>query len=42
MSGGMIDFDYNRELTYGKANCMSYDVVDIFTILSDIMTEPKS
>lgn len=42
MSGGNLNFDYNRDLTYGSAHCISYDVVDIFSILSDIMIEPKS
>ena len=34
--------DYDQERTYYKANCLNYDVVDIFNMMADCALEPRS
>ena len=42
MSGGKYDMEFNRENTVFKATCLSHDVSDIFAMMSDCVTEPRS
>jgi len=42
MSGGNFEMDYDQESTYWKANCLSHDVYDIFSMMSDCALEPRS
>ena len=42
MCGGHIKMDYDQESMYFNAQCIEYDVTDIFQVLVDLAFEPKS
>ena len=42
MSGGRYNMDFSREHAIFKATCLSHDVVDIFTMMSDCVFEPRN
>lgn len=42
MSGGDYFMDFDQENTYFNAHCLSHDVVDIFNMVADCATEPRS
>ena len=42
MAGGRYSMDFTREHAIFKATCLSHDVVDIFTMLSDCTFEPRN
>jgi len=42
MCGGHIKMDYDLETMYFNAQCIEYDVTDIFQVLVDMAFEPKS
>ena len=42
MSGGKYSMDFTREHAIFKASCLSHDVVDIFTMLTDCTFEPRN
>ena len=42
MSGGSFEMEYDQENTYFKASCLSHDVVDVFSMVSDCALEPRS
>lgn len=42
MSGGDFTMDFDQERTYFKANCMPYDVPDIFNMVVDCALEERS
>ena len=42
MSGGRYAMDFSREHTIFKATCLSHDVVDIFTMMTDCVFEPRN
>lgn len=42
MSGGEFEMDYDQEMAYYRASCLSHDVVDLFRTMSDCALEPRS
>jgi len=42
MSGGRYNMDFSREHSIFKATCLSHDVVDIFTMMTDCAFEPRN
>ena len=42
MTGGRYSMDFTREHAIFKASCLSHDVVDIFTMLTDCAFEPRN
>lgn len=34
--------DYNRESAFYRVNCLSHDVIDVFSMLADCAFEPKN
>ena len=42
MSGGSYSMDFSREHAIFKASCLSHDVVDIFTMMTDCTFEPRN
>lgn len=42
MSGGSYDLTFDREVLSAKASCLDHDVVDIFSMMSDCVLEPRS
>ena len=35
MSGGEFEADYGRESAFYRVNCLSHDVIDVFSMLAD-------
>lgn len=42
MSGGSYDLSFDREVLSAKASCLDHDVVDIFSMMTDCVLEPRS
>ena len=42
MSGGKMEMDFDQEHMYFRGNCLEYDVIDMFQMMSDIALEPRS
>lgn len=42
MAGGEFSMDFDQEVAYYKAHCLSHDVVDIFNMMADCALEPRS
>lgn len=42
MSGGRYNMNFNRENTCFKMSCLSHDVVDIFSMMTDCAIEPRN
>lgn len=42
MSGGKYEMNFTREHAIYRASCLSHDVVDIFTMMTDCALEPKN
>lgn len=42
MSGGDLSMDYDQERMYFKGNCIQYDTIDMFQVLTDCALEPRS
>ena len=42
MAGGHFEVDYNRENIFYRVNCLSHDVVDVFSMAADCAFEPKN
>jgi predicted Zn-dependent peptidase len=42
MAGGHFEMDYNRENVFYRCNCLSHDVIDVFSMMADCAFEPKN
>ena len=42
MAGGDFEVDYNRESIFYRANCLSHDVIDVFSMMTDCAFEPRN
>lgn len=42
MAGSKYDVKYNNENMYCRINCLSHDVVDVFSMLVDCALEPRN
>jgi len=42
MAGGQFEMDYNRENVFYHVNCLSHDVIDVFSMMADCAFEPKN
>ena len=42
MAGGDFEVDYNRESITYRVNCLSHDVIDVFSMLADCAFEPRN
>lgn len=42
MAGGDFEVDYNRENIFYRVNCLSHDVIDVFSMLTDCAFEPRN
>ena len=42
MAGGSFEMDYNRENAFYRVECLSHDVIDVFSMLADCAFEPKN
>lgn len=42
MSGGDLQYNYDKEKVYVKGHCLAREAEDMFNIMADIVTEPKS
>lgn len=42
MAGGNFDVKYNNENAFYRINCLSHDVIDVFSMLVDCALEPRN
>ena len=42
MAGGEFEVDYGRESGFYRVNCLSHDVIDVFSMLVDCALEPRN
>jgi len=42
MAGGKYTMEYSHENAYFSASCLSHDVVDIFSMITDCALEPRN
>jgi processing peptidase subunit beta len=42
MAGSTFDVKYNNENAYYRINCLSHDVIDVFSMLVDCAVEPRN
>ena len=42
MAGGQFQMDYNRENSFFRCQCLSHDVIDVFSMMTDCAFEPKN
>lgn len=42
MAGSTFDVKYNNESTFYRINCLSHDVIDVFSMLADCAFEPRN
>ncbi len=42
MAGSDFDMHYTREFSFYRANCLSHDVLDVFSMVADCALEPKN
>lgn len=42
MSGGDMQFNYDKEKVYVKGYCLAREAHDMFNIMADVVTEPKT
>jgi len=42
MSGGKFNMNFDRENTVFKTTCLSHDVIDLFTMMTDCALEPRN
>lgn len=42
MSGGDVSLNYDKERLFLKGHCMSREAADIFNLMVDTITEPRS
>jgi predicted Zn-dependent peptidase len=42
MAGGRFEVEYNRENIFYRVNCLSHDVIDVFSMAADCAFEPKN
>ena len=42
MAGGTFEMDYNRQNAFYTVDCLSHDVIDVFSMMADCAFEPKN
>ena len=42
MTGGNYEMNYDRERSWFKAHCLAHDTVDVFSMMSDCILEPRT
>lgn len=42
MAGAELNLDYGRESGFYRINCLSHDVIDVFSMLVDVALEPRN
>ena len=42
MAGGEFEVNYGRESGFYRVNCLSHDVIDVFSMLVDCAFEPRN
>lgn len=42
MAGSTFDVKYNNESAFYRINCLSHDVVDVFSMIVDCALEPRN
>lgn len=42
MAGSHYDVKYNNESVFYRINCLSHDVIDVFSMLADCAFEPRN
>lgn len=42
MAGSDFEVEYNRESVFYRINCLSHDVIDVFSMMADCAFEPRN